>query len=118
MKRNLQEIERERRRGWIINFLSESAPKPLEISSLIYLLDAINFPMTSRTLARELLFLRNAGLIKIADRDLTQAEATKFLHRYAELGDAAGDGLELSITNRGIDFQEKRLNVEGVMRIN
>ena len=114
----LNDLQRDRRRGWILYLLYESDPKPLDLPSLIHLLDQRNFPMTSRGLAKDLQFLRGAGLLMIADKELSKAEATRLLNRYAEMGDEARDGLSISITVAGSDFQEGRRIIPGVMRIN
>lgn len=111
----IKDLETARRRGWIIYLLNESNPKPLELSSLVHLLDSLNFPMTPRGLAKDLSFLRGAKLILIAEHELSLADATKALNRYAELGDE--DGLVVSLTNFGLNWHEGRGEVGGVMRI-
>lgn len=113
----LKDLNRSRRRGWIIYLLYESDPKPLDVQSLIHLLDQLNFPMTPRGLAKDLTFLRGAGLIRIAEKDISTAEAARLLNRYAEMGDDADDEISVSLSPNGTEFQEGRKNIDGVMRI-
>lgn len=119
----LRQTETNRRRGWIVNFLYSNRPKPLEFSSLIFLLDKKNFPVSGRKLAADLDFLRACGLIRVfpvgsndTHNDIAQA---KLLQRYcdSEAGEM-DDDCSAILTSRGVNFQEGHFEETGVSRVN
>ena len=63
-----KDVERnrtERIRGYIIYLLYTAHPNPLEWQVLIELLDARNFPLTRRRLAKEIDYLRSLRLLRV-----------------------------------------------------
>jgi len=118
----LRQNETNRRRGWILNFLYSNRPKPLEFSSLIFLLDKKNYPISGRRLSADLDFLRSCKLIRVfpvgsndVHDDVAQA---KLLQRYcdSEAGEMDDDCCA-SLTSRGVNFQEGQFEEPGVTRV-
>ncbi len=123
MSQKIRQYERQHRRGLIVYLLYISRPKALEFSSIIYLLDARNYPLTRRRLAEDLDFLRDAGLLRItcpsaADIHSTDALQEKQLHQFAESDGDLDNDFCARLTNKGLNFQEDNLNESGVMRVN
>jgi hypothetical protein len=113
----------ERRRGWIIYFLYKARPQPIELASLMELLDAYNFPVSRRRLAEEVDYLRSLRLLRIfpmhAEVELDDVGQAKLMQRYAdcesdgELGAVVGARL----TAAGINFQEGVDTLTGMQRV-
>lgn len=117
---NTNKIQAERRRGWILKFLYEWRPKPLEVSLLQELMDSINYPMSCRQLVQELDFLRSEELLRVfplgAANALDDVEQARLLQRCCEI-----EGEErrvcVRIRTQGINFQEGSLKCLGVGRV-
>lgn len=120
-QQNLRKYEMERRRGLIVYLLYVSRPKTVEIGSLLYLLDARNYPVTRRRLAEDLDFLRDAGLVRLtmpsSEIPLNDAQQEKHLHRFAESDGDIDNDLCLKLTSKGNNFQENQTNELGVLRV-
>ena len=119
--KQLRQNETNRRRGWILNFLYSNRPKPLEFSSLIFLLDKKNFPVSGRRLSADLDFLRSSKLIRVfpvgtndIHDDVAQA---KLLQRYCDSEGEMDDDCCASLTSRGVNFQEGQFEETGVTRV-
>lgn len=121
MSQKIRQYEMQRRRGLIIYLLYISRPKALEFSSIIYLLDARNYPLTRRRLAEDLDFLRDAGLLRItcpsADIHSTDALQEKQLHQFAESDGDLDNEFCARLINKGLNFQEGYLDESGIMRV-
>lgn len=122
----LREHERERverRRGWIVYFLFKARPHPLELASLIRLLDRRNFPLSRRGLAEEIDYLRSLRLIRVFNSDaqveIDEVGQARLVQRYAdcESDEEMGEVLCARITAAGINFQEGRNEADGVQRV-
>lgn len=117
-----QKLERMRRRGWIIYFLYENLPKPLEFSSLIFLLDKYNYPPTPRRLSEDLNYLLGLGLLEVfphcTDVELDSVKQAKLLQKYADSDGEDSDEYCAILTTKGTNFQEGDCDAPGVMRIN
>lgn len=115
-------LERNRRRGWILYLLYESLPKPLEFSSLIFLLDKYNYPLTPRRLSEDLDFLRGLGLLRVfplcSETELDSVRQSKLLQSYASSDGENNDEYCCILTTKGTHFQEGDSEYPGVMRIN
>jgi hypothetical protein len=123
---SLREQERERKRrlrGWMIYFLCESRPHPVEFASLRSWLDARNFPLSRRRLAEELDYLRSLRLLRVfparATKELDEVEQARLIQAYADSEDDGelNDILCARITTAGINFQDGLSNHEGIMRV-
>jgi hypothetical protein len=119
-----QEQERiERMRGWLILFLYKAKPKPLELPTLIRLMDRRNFPLTRRRLAEELDYLRSLRFVRVfnseAEQELDEIQQAKLVQRYAdcESDSEMGTVLCARITTAGINFQESTKPWEGIQRV-
>jgi diaminopimelate decarboxylase len=117
----LRKFNNERRRGWILKFLYEQRPAPLEVSSLQELCDSVNFPMSCRQIVQELDFLRSEELVRVfplgAETVLEEVAQAKLLQRCAN-DEAEMNHVCVRIRTRGINFQEADLSVVGVSRVN
>jgi hypothetical protein len=119
--KQIQRRQTERARGWILRFLSEAYPQPLELHELQKLLDQANFPFTKRGLAAQADYLRTSGLVRVfprdAEQELDNVGQAKLLQRYAESEGELETALAARLTKNGVDFQEGRLEHEGVSRV-
>lgn len=117
----LQRRQIERARGWLVRFLCEAYPQPLELHELQTLLDQANFPFTKRGLAAQVDYLRQANLVRVFPRnhemELDNVQQAKLLQRYAESEGELENTLAARLTRAGTDFQEGRLVCEGVARV-
>ena len=120
--KDLRQLETEKRRGWIIYILYVWRPKSLEMSSLLSLLDARNFPLTNRRVAEELDFLRSVGLLRVFERGgqtrVTDGEQEKLMQRFCDSEGEMNDAVCVHLTERGVNFQEGQFNEVGVKRVN
>ncbi|MGB8510876.1 MAG: hypothetical protein WCD76_21060 [Pyrinomonadaceae bacterium] len=119
-----QQRERnERLRGWILYFLFKARPKPLEMPSLMRLLDRRNYPVSRRRLAEEVDYLRSLRLLRVfpscAESELDDVQQTKWIQKYAdsENEDEMGDMLCARITTAGINFQDGLNDHQGIGRV-
>jgi len=120
-----QQRERnERLRGWIVYFLYKARPKPLELVTLMRLLDSRNHPCSRRRLAEEIDYLRSLRLIRIfpsmAEEELDEVKQTKWVQRFADSNsdEDVGDSLCARITRAGINFQDGTTHsITGIMRV-
>ncbi|QQS31896.1 MAG: hypothetical protein IPM50_09405 [Acidobacteriota bacterium] len=119
--KQLRQNATNRRRGLILHFLYISSPKPVEFSSLIFLLDKHNNPVSARRLAEDLDFLRGPKLIRVfpvgADSELNSVEQAKLIQRYCDSEGELDDHFAASITTRGINFQEGVFDEAGITRV-
>jgi hypothetical protein len=117
----LKKYEMERRRGMIVYLLNVSRPKPVELGSLLYLLDARNYPVTRHRLAEDLDFLRDAGLVRLmmpsSESPLNDVQQEKHLHRFAESDGDNDNDFCVKLTNKGINFQDGQTQELGVLRV-
>lgn len=122
MQKELRQIEAERRRGWIIYLLYIARPKPIDISTLITLLDRKNLPFSYRRMAEELDFLCSLELIRVflgdSNKELDCIEQAKLVQKYLDSDGDLGDEIYVRIRNKGIHFQEGNEEVKGVRRVN
>jgi hypothetical protein len=120
MNENLNKIQNERRRGWILKFLYENRPVPLEVSLLQELMDSMNFPMSFRQLVMELDFLRSEMMLRVfplgAVEELDDVAQAKLLQRCCEI-DGEARKVCVRIRTQGINFQEGNLKCLGVARV-
>ncbi len=124
---NLKDQQRERNerlRGWIVYFLYKARPKPLELVSLIRLLDRHNYPCSRRRLAEEIDYLRALRLLRIfpsmAEEELDDVKQARWVQRFADSDsdDDVGDSLCARITTAGINFQDGTTHsITGIMRV-
>src|SRR5262245_21842831 len=102
----------ERCRGYIIYLTYKGRPQPIELSVLLQLLDARNFPMSRRRLAEELDYLRSLRLLRVfyigASDELDEVQQAKLIQHYSECGndEEMGKTLCARLTAAGINFQE------------
>lgn len=117
----LKKFNNERRRGWILKFLYESRPQPLEVSALQELCDSVNFPMSCRQIVQELDFLRSEDLLRIfplgAESEVENVKQAKLLQRCSD-DEGEMRNVCVRIRTKGINFQEGDLNITGVKRVN
>lgn len=117
----MKKYEMERRRGLIVYLLYISRPKSLEFGSLMYLLDARNYPITRQRLAEDLDFLRDAGLLRVttpsSELVLSDNQQEKFLHRFAESDGDSDNDFCGRLTTKGINFHEGHTDQLGVLRV-
>jgi hypothetical protein len=113
----------ERKRGWIVYFLYKQRPKPLELPSLMRLLDKVNHPVSRRRLAEEVDYLRSLGLLRVfpahSEAALDEVRQAKWIQRYteAETDEELGDVLCARITTAGINFQDGINEYSGIARV-
>lgn len=116
-----KKFNNERRRGWILKFLYESRPQPIEVSALQELCDSVNFPMSCRQIVQELDFLRSEELLRIfplgAEHAFAEVAQAKLLQRCSD-DESEMRCVCVRIRARGINFQEGDLNIVGVKRVN
>jgi hypothetical protein len=116
----LQTHKIERGRGWIIRYLEEQHPEPLEFPVLQVCLDERNFPLSNRELLKHVEFLRSAELLRVfpsgAKNPLNEVEQAKLLQRAVNNDSVARD-VCIVIRNKGILLHEGKLTVDGVERI-
>ncbi len=121
-RKQIRQIERKRRRGWIVSFLYETLPKPLEFASIIFLLDQKNFPLSIRRLSEELDYLRGLGFIRVfphgTDKELSKIEQAKLLQRFADSDGELSDEYCAMLATKGVNFQEGNDHTSGIIRIN
>jgi hypothetical protein len=120
--KSLDQIHTERRRGWILKILDEARPDPMELAVLTQSLDALNFPLTRRWLARELDFLRSGKLLRVFpmyhDDELSDVEQAKLIQRYANSeSDGECGNFCARITAAGINFQAGLTAIDGIARV-
>lgn len=121
--KKLEQKRTERRRGWIIYLLYKARPHPMELLTLMELLDAANFPVTRRRLAEELDYLRSLRLVRIfpsgAGEQFDDVQQAKFIQRYAECESDEEMKLVLCarLTAAGINFQEGLESLKGLLRV-
>ncbi len=101
----------ERERGWIIFMLYHARLRSLDITSLRSLLDARNYPVSSRRLADHVSHLCDLRLVKVElpgrRGELSEQEQTRALQRYAEADtDGFPEALHVRLTAAGTNFQE------------
>lgn len=117
-----RKLETMKRRGWIIYLLYIMRPKPRDFSTVIQLLDARNYPMSCQRFAEELDFLRSLGLLRVfplgANTELSNVEQAKLIQRYCESDGEDADNLCVSLTVRGVNFQEGHFEETGITRVN
>lgn len=120
MENSVNKIQNERRRGWIIKFLNEHRPMPMEISLLQELMDSINFPMSCRQLVQELDFLRSEKMLRVfplgASEELDDVAQARLLQRCCDIEEEARR-VCVRIRTQGINFQEGSLKCLGVARV-
>lgn len=118
---DFQQIQNNRRRGWIIKFLYESRPQPIEVTLLQELMDSVNFPMSVRQLIQELDFLRSEELLRVfpitATAELDEVEQARLLQRCSEV---EGEERKVCVRIRtaGINLQEGSISKLGIQRVN
>lgn len=116
---NQDDKKKEIGRGWLIKFLYDCRPTPIEFEMLQELLDSVNHPLSKHSLMREIDFLCSEELIRAfpagATEELTVVEQAKLIQR-ATFMDEVADTLFIRLRNRGINLQEGRLIVMGVLR--
>lgn len=111
-QRQQQRERNERLRGWIIYFLYQSRPRPLEMPVLMRLLDRQNYPLTRRRLAEEVDYLRSLRLLRVfnadAEQELDDVKQAKLCQRYAdsESDEEMGYVLCSRITTAGVNWQD------------
>lgn len=117
---SLDKRQKERRRGWIVRFLYESRPTPLEVSLLQEVMDAQNFPMSCRQLVQELDFLRSEQLLRVfphgSEIELSDVQQARLLQRCCEIEEEAKN-VSVRIRTQGVNFQEGSIGCLGVARI-
>lgn len=120
--KQLRALEAKKRRGWILRLLEASLPKPLDLASLIQLLDERNFPLSTRRLSEELDFLRSSGLIRVfpigATSELDNVAQAKLLQRYSDSEGEMDDDIATCLTSKGRLFQEGDIEEAGITRVN
>ena len=119
-----QELRRiERLRGWIIYLTYKNRPEPVELAVLTDALDKYNFPLSRRSLAIELAYLKSKGLLIVFPLDGVEAvdrvEQSRLLQRYAntESDSDMRRSLCVLLTPLGDDFQEHNANASGITRV-
>ena len=121
-QKKLRQMKTERRRGFLMYLLYINKPEMLDFASIITLMDTYNYPMTSRRLAEEIDFLRQANLVRVvphcSDQTPTDAAQEKLIHRFIESDGETGDEICARISNNGVNFQEGAFEVVGVKRVN
>lgn len=122
MQKDLRQMENERRRGWIVYLLYVARPKPVDVSTLITLLDRKNLPFSHRRMSEELDFLCSLELIRVfladSKKELDCVEQAKLVQKYLDSDGDLGDEVYVRIRNRGIHFQEGYEEIRGVRRVN
>jgi hypothetical protein len=120
--KQLRQLEVKKRRGWIVCLLHAAAPKPLDLASLIELLDERNFPLSYRKLSEELNFLRSLGLIRVfpinSNVELDNIAQARLLQRYSDSEGEMNDDICAYLTTDGTLFQEGEINKDGISRVN
>ncbi|MGH9942836.1 MAG: hypothetical protein ACRD9R_10830 [Pyrinomonadaceae bacterium] len=119
-----QREHNERLRGWILYFLYQNRPKPLEMAGLMRLLDRRNFPLSRRRLAAEVDYLRSLRLVRVfptcAEAEMDEVQQAKLTQRYAE-ADHDGempDTLSVRVTTAGINLQDGTVpEMAGILRV-
>lgn len=110
----------ERARGWIMNFLYDYRPAPMEITLLQQCLDTVDFPMTFLHILREIDFLRSENLVRVfsigEERELSEVEQAKLIQRCAKMDDEVRK-ISVRIRTDGINFQEGNRQCVGVARV-
>jgi hypothetical protein len=123
---NPREQERnrtERLRGWIIYLLYKARPQPIELSLLIELLDARNYPVTRRRLSEEVDYLRSLRFLRVfpmhAEEELDDVKQAKLMQRYSDCGSDVelGQAVGARLTAAGINFQEGTDKPVGLQRV-
>ncbi|MET0466904.1 MAG: hypothetical protein ABW007_27330 [Chitinophagaceae bacterium] len=110
-------------RGWIVYFLYKARPKPLELPSLMRLLDRRNYPVSRRRLAEEIDYLRSLKLLRVfpstATSELDEIQQAKWIQKYADSDsdEEIGDVLCVRITTAGINFQDGLSEYQGIARV-
>ena len=121
-QKQTRKIETMKRRGWILYLLYAMRPKPRDFSTLIQLLDARNYPLSSQRFAEELDFLRSVQLLRVfplgADKELSNVEQAKLIQRYCESDGEEADNLCAALTTGGVNFQEGHFETTGITRVN
>jgi hypothetical protein len=121
--KKLEQKRTERRRGWILYLLYKARPHPMELLTLMELLDAANFPVTRRKLAEELDYLRSLRLVRVfptgAEAELDEVKQAKAIQRYAECesDEEMRQVLCARLTAAGINFQEGLEVLTGLQRV-
>lgn len=122
MQKELRQLEAERRRGWMLYMLYMARPKPLDVLSLITLLDRKNIPFSHRRMCEELDFLCGLELIRVfladSKQELDCVQQAKLLQKYLDSDGDMGDEIFVRIRNKGIYFQEGLEDVRGIKRVN
>lgn len=107
----------------IILLLYLYKPKPLELATLITLLDARNYPISRRRLGEEIDYLRSNRLIRIFPIDsiseLDEREQSLLIQKYidCESDFEMRQIVAAKITTSGIDFQEGTAVKQGIARV-
>lgn len=122
---NQQRRERnERLRGWILYFLYQARPRPIEMPVLMRLLDRQNYPLTRRRLVEEVDYLRSLRLLRLfpcdTEQELDEVKQAKLCQRYADTDsdDEMGLVLCVRITTAGINWQDGiPAMMDGIQRI-
>lgn len=121
--RQQQRERNERLRGWILYFLFHARPRPLELPTLVRLLDRRNYPLSRRRLAEELDYLRSLRLLRVfpacSEEELDDVRQAKLIQRYADTDndEEMGDVLCARITTAGINFQDGVTTHDGLTRV-
>lgn len=123
-QKDQQRERNERLRGWILYFLYHARPRPLELATLLKLLDRRNFPLSRRRLAEELDYLRALRVLRVfpalADTELDEVQQARWIQRYADTIDDGelGDTLCARVTTAGINFQDGTTQrIDGITRV-
>lgn len=124
IKTREQDQERRRRiRGWILYILYEWRPKPLEMHSLMRLLDRRNMPLSRELLGAEVDHLRSLELVRVfpsqATTELSEVEQARWVQIYvdADSDTQMNDALMVRISRYGVAFHEGDRNVDGIERV-
>ena len=123
LKKTAEQAHTERRRGWILKLLDGQRPEPIEMAVLSETLDSLNFPMGRRSLAKEIDYLRSLGAVRVFPMgfqdEMSNVDQAREIQKYANCDSDREMGYSLCarITAQGISFQEGRVQLDGVSRV-